>query len=73
MEDLDWLGSLRVVTNTRAEEGEHLAPRPVGKRIQQTHIISVVERHPPLLTVEVHADPLRRRAQLQPRPGLGAS
>lgn len=58
------------VTDARAEEGEHFAPRPAAERVQQTHFISVVERHPPLVAVQENPDPLRGRHELQPRPRL---
>lgn len=73
MEEFDRLGLLIAVSNAWAEEGENLAPRPVGKRVEQAHVISVVEGHSPLLAVEENADPLKGRAELQPGPGLGAS
>lgn len=59
VEELDRLRFLASVTNAWAEEGEHLAPRPVGERVQQAHIVGVVEGHPPLLAVQEHPEPLR--------------
>lgn len=51
VEEFDRLRFLTAATNARAEEGEHLAPRPIGERVEQTHIISIVEGYPPLLAV----------------------
>lgn len=51
MEELDRLRSLSAVGNARAEEGERLASRPVGERVEQAHVISVEEGHPPLFVV----------------------
>lgn len=62
-----------VIADARAEEGENLPPWPVGERIEQTHIVGVVEGHPPLLAVQEHTDPLRGTSQVQPGPGLCAS
>lgn len=51
VEELDRMRSLSAVANARAEEREHFASRPVGEREEQTHVISVEEGHPPILTV----------------------
>lgn len=51
VEELDRLRSLSAAANARAEEGERLASRPVGERVEQTHVIGVKEGHPPLLAV----------------------
>lgn len=72
VEEFDRRRFLTAATDARAEEGERLAPRPVGERVEQTHIVGVVEGHPPLLAVQEHPEPLRGRAELQPRPGLRA-
>lgn len=72
VEEFNRLRFLTAVTNARAEEGEYLAPRPVGERVEQTHIICVVEGYPPLLTVQEHPEPLRGRTEVQPGPGLRA-
>ena len=72
VEEFDRLRFLTAVTDARAEEGEHLAPRPIGEGVEQAHIVCVVEGHPPLLAVQENAEPLRGGAELQPGPGLGA-
>lgn len=51
VEEFDRQRFLSAVTDARTEEGERLAPRPVGERVQQAHIIGVVEGDPPLLAV----------------------
>lgn len=66
---LRWVSA---VVNARAEEGERLAHRPVGERVEQAHVVCIVEGHPPLVTVQEDPQPLRHRAQLEPRPGLRA-
>lgn len=58
------------VINARAEEGERLAPRPLGERVEQAHVVCIVEGHPPLVTVQEDPQPLRHRAQLKSGPRL---
>lgn len=70
VEELYRLRFLAAVADARAEEGEGLVPRPVGKRVEQTHIISVVEGDPPLVAVQENPEPLWGTSDLQPRPGL---
>lgn len=72
VQQFDWLRWGSAVVNAGAEEGERLAPRPVGERVEQAHVVCVVEGHPPLFTVQEDPQPLRRAAQLKPRPRLRA-
>lgn len=51
VEESDGLRSLTAPADARAEEGEHFAPRPVGERVQQTHVVGIVEGHSSLLAV----------------------
>lgn len=61
------------VTNAWAEEREYLFSRPVDKRVQQTHIISIVEGDLPVVKVQINPDPLQGRPELQPCPRLRSS
>lgn len=72
VQQFDWLRQVSAVADAGAEEGEHPAPRPVGERVEQAHVVCVVEGHPAFLTVQEDAHPLRRRAQLKPGPRLRA-
>lgn len=72
MQQFHGLRRLSALINAGAEEGEHLAPRPVGERVEQAHVVCVVEGHSPFFTVQEDPQPLRRRAQLKPRPRLRA-
>lgn len=72
VEELDGQTALTVGTNAGAEEGEHPASRPIGERVNQTHVIGAEEGHPLVVTVQENADPFRGAAGLQPGPGLGA-
>lgn len=72
VQESDRLRPLTSVTDAWAEEGEHFAPWPVGEGVEEAHIISIVEGHPPLLTVQENPKPLRGAAELQPCPGLRA-
>lgn len=72
VQQFQWLRWVSAVVNAGAEEGEHLAPRPIGERVEQAHVVCVVEGHPPFFTVQEDPQPLRRRAQLKPRPRLRA-
>ena len=51
VEEFDGLRSLTAPTDARAEEWEHFAPRPIGERVEQTHVVGVVEGHSSLLAV----------------------
>lgn len=59
MEELDRVRLLIAVTYARAEKRENLASGPVGELVDQSHVISVVEGHSPLLTLQEDPDPLR--------------
>lgn len=72
VQQFHWLRWVSAVVNAGAEEGEHLAPGPVGEGVEQAHVVCVVEGHPPFFKVQEDPQPLRRRAQLQPRPRLRA-
>lgn len=51
VQESDWLSFLSGAADARAEEGVHLATRPIGERVEQTHIVRVIEGDPPLLAV----------------------
>lgn len=72
MEEFNGLRFFTAVADARAEKGEYLAPWPVGKGVEQAHIVGVVERHPPFVAIQKDAHPLRKGSQLQFRPGLRA-
>lgn len=60
------------VIDTGTKEGQHSAPGAVTKGVQETHVISVIEGHLPLITIQEHPYPLGRPPNLEPCPGLCA-
>lgn len=72
VQQFHWLRRLSALVDAGAEEGEHLAPGPVGERVEQPHVVCVVEGHPPFFAVQEDPQPPRRRAQAKPRPRLRA-
>lgn len=70
MEELYGLRFVAAVCNAWAKEGERLAPRPAGERVEQTHVVGVVEGDPPLVAVQENTEPLWGRSDPEPLPWL---
>lgn len=72
MEDADGLGFLTAFTEARAKKGERFSSRPAGEGIQQRHVICIIKRHFPFLTVQENPNPARWGHHSQWRLGLRA-